>query len=59
MSKLELDKIFIGKLPYETNVSELEKKFLEFGKITNIILKLGYAFIVIFLNSLINLDIQR
>jgi len=40
-------KIFVGKLPKDTSKSDLEDSFNKFGKIKDIEMRNGFAFIVI------------
>jgi RNA recognition motif-containing protein len=38
--------LYVGKLPRKLRQEELEKEFEKFGKITQILLKSGFAFLV-------------
>lgn len=45
-SENKKQQIYVGKLPRRMRQEELEKEFDRFGKISDILMKTGYAFIV-------------
>jgi len=49
--------IYAGKLPRRMRKEDLEKHLEKFGKITDIVMKTGYAFIVKGIRN--HLDIRR
>jgi RNA recognition motif-containing protein len=50
-SENKKQQIYVGKLPRGMRQESLEKEFDRFGKISDILLKTGYAFIVNFNKS--------
>jgi RNA recognition motif-containing protein len=45
-NQMSKTKIFVGKIPKESKSSDLEDAFTKFGKINNVEMRNGFAFVV-------------